>query len=1805
MVRSIRFIVLWSIIMACVVSPGATNTEEATGNETLQIVSHRFLTDGEIKENDWRLEITFSHPVPLLRLYNFIMLEQNGTPQRISFKSVKGAAAVSAGEDQDSLVTTVVIAPAAVVAARFQNKIKISAGLIDASGDHVLLKDWLLEFTSETTFTITSIEPSDKEDRIKVHFSDWVTLDRFRKNLKINPFVSLRWYDSHIDKNKNILNLRGNFERGRTYLITLPADFRSNSDKLYSKTKYRFTMPDQAPAIKFEQKGNIIERDSRQLLSIQLMNVDEVLFEGISIPPILAPMVSGYLSKHLKKRSQKKIPPEQDALNVPDLNHFLEETNQKLVQKAASFPEYQTFLGEYYEEKQLFFRKSSPNEWQNFSMPLTFRKNKKKGGIEVIRLLNNKGHSQTDFRVFRITDIGLTVKRSGSALLLWATSLRTGQPLADVSVLAYTRDSAIHAVGKTDGQGILLIDPDASYPTIKFNTRDEKNMTQSPVQCDRITNLVASTPDDCSYLEIGSTGYLKLPGIDHRNFQAGKSTVLKGYVFTERGIYRPGATVHFKGFIREYAQGEIRTPSEYTCRLLINDARNEEYYRHEMTISKFGTISGEITLNSYDPLGTYTLFIKDKSGKKVLAKRSFQVQEFRAPRHYADITFKQGSRPNSEYINWPRQEQYLTCNIKGNYYAGGPLKHGQVRWKTYFAGTKFKVAAQPDFTFGYPGDFQKDLLESGDSMLDEKGDALITVPLNQSVLSGLYSLEMTASVIDFDGRVASTTEVYQIQPDFLVGIRNHKKTVDVGDNQQLTLIVVDRKGKIIKTGKVTVDVFQQGWSYVRKRNQYGNIYWASHRVWRRSYSQGIHLNNGTALFDFDFAMSGQYLIKVSYTHQEQTFVSGTTYNVQGYYYGYDYESRSKPYEKIDIIPDKSEYEVGDIMKVKIRSGKPIKHALLTIEQESILQEKYISALNETINITLSDSSAPNVYISVLGIIPRGEFPIYKEQYDSESPTFVFGTTQVAVKQKIQKMALSINMDREFSPALPGSELSFQLATTDGHGRGVQSEIAVCVVDERVLALTAFTTPTLDKFLRFQKPLAVFTFESRLNLLKQTPFELLQNQPLTGGGGFRAGQDIPSQIRKNFNPVAYFNPGLITDEAGMAVVKCTLPDTMTTYRVYAVACDPGARFATSQKALKVVKDFYLEPGLPRFFRTGDSFSCYISAFNKTESHGPVKFQAQSDENISLSKPEGTFQLGSFDRVLLPLEGTAIRAGTATMTFSGFFQNRDDALKIDVPLHSPYVFTTDYVFGTFTSQTDITYSFPDGTTGIPFQELEEDSVEVLLILSGSPFLRLSGGFRYLLKYPYGCIEQTSSGVMPLAALRDLVEKELIYSITLEETDVFINSGVERLLSMQTESGGFSYWPGHFRPNKWGTLYALAALTMAEKSGVEIPADRLRKAHQYLVREIMEHPKQNHIFKAMAAYLLALKNNLSEQTFQLVSDNLENQPRQAANLCLLAAYHMNYMAPDKLEATLRRVLDKPDEYAGADYFYAHHREKAIATLAASTILPHSQVANQEAQRLLGGINRRGIWTSTADTGWALLALGKFFSESSFNQDELKVTITYAGGEPQTFMLDPKRNKTISFPAQAFWQKPKLSVSVEPEATLLYQLVTKFPRIDYQKAGYQNGFEIEKTIKNTDGSDTIRLGDIVEVTIKISIPERSYRFIALNDPLPAGLVAINSALKTEESVDDGLDRGEGYWWNYWDPKGYYRFRPNHFEIRDDRVLVFKDYAWPSSYQYSYYARAVCPGSFTVPSTFIQLMYSPKICAYTPSKKITILPQQ
>ena len=1669
-------------------------------------------------------------------------------------------------------------------------------------------KNAVSTYNSKKHFTIKEILPDPENEAVKIVFSDPTPVEILQGTLRFLPQVKLNWDGSTMSP-QGVLTLKGAFRYGSPHYINLPETLEVKG-KTYVPTVTKFTMPDRLVRVEFVENKRVIERDSRQLLHVRTVNIQHVFWEGLRVPPVLLPQA---------------LAAEQAKQDLGTTLTQLKTAMAELEPLIKGTPAFAPFTGQPVQENQLFPAGGEKNQLKAVSLHLSFRRDKERGALELIRVKDNREGSAaaTEPRLFRLTDLGLTYKLGQQQLLLWVNSLKAGSPASRVQVLAFTRQSEVFPLGVTGQDGVLIAGPQ-ERDGISLRQLGAFKPVKRQVALKDIAFLMAGTDGDVSFIEVQPEGNIKPKDIRQVSGPATPRN-LKGQVFTERGVYRPGEKVFFKGTVREYKNGAIESPQGIPVTFTVVNSKGEQVFRSEDKLSDFGAAAGEMATEPHWAVGAYTLTMGygadtgvvteaskeeeepeyDDDGQKVVkpqtgdATITFQVQEFKAPRHFTQIAFERVKRADRRYVNRERQAELVKVVISSGYYVGGAVNNGQVRWKIHQSRTDYQVPGYEGYSFGCEGKEQGDLIESGQGILDATGRTEVEFPLDKNLLSGRQGLMVVATVVDFDGRAATSTKHFQVDPEFLVGVSHHPDKIQMGDIQDLKLVVVDRKGKRVGDGALKAEILQRSWTYVAKRNDQGDVFWEDATIWKKTLATDVALKKGDGAFRFDCGEGGRFILTFTYTDDKgRSFMSSTPFKVAWEYRSE--EKKDRPYEPLGLWADRPAYKPGDIANITLSPRVPVSWYLVTVERDGVLTHQLVQAGQDlkTLPLPIKPNYAPNVYVSVLGLSPRGEFPVHSGRYDTEAPGFVWGTLNLAVLKEPEGLEIKINPAAPELKAEPGAQVTLDLAVAGLQGKAVEAEMAVAVVDESVLALTGFKTPNLDRLTRFDLPLQVFTGELRPDLIHQTPFYPSKIEPLTGGGGMSG--EMLSKLRKRFQAVAYFNPAVRTDAQGKAQVSFTLPDNIAGYRVYVVAADRGSRFANAERQLISAKDFYLEPGLPGYFIRGDSFRFLVAAFNTRPAKGPMQFRAHAQGGLTIAAPE-TAQLEPKGSAKLPVTGTATATGPVKVRLAGEFQGKQDEVELNLKVDSGLVRDTTSLFGSFTGAREVKLPLPAYLTRAEAGKLNLEEIQAVLTLSGTPFTRLTRPIRYLLHYPYGCVEQTSSGVLGLAALRGLIQSGHISGVEIGEVDRFIKVGIDRLFTMQTGDGEFVYWPGHRYAHPWGTIYAVAALSVAKAQGITVWEEGLAKSVKQL-RDSLYHRDMPAARRAFTCYLLAMNQSLEPNGYWRAKEDEPRMTREGKLLMLLAAKDAGILSPSELQTALKSLLAaKEVSYISFwEEFDALYRGPALELLATQSIMPDDPATGRAAQKLLAGLGKDGRWTSTSDTGWALLALGEHFKGVVFEEGTSEVTVTLPQGAAQTLTLDPGGARRLTLDPEAFLKNPVVKLKGRPNRAWLYQLDFTAPRLDLADQGAEQGFKVTKTVKNTDGTEVIKVGDLVKVSLLVDVA-RSQKYVVLDDPLPAGLMAVNTAFTTEESVPAGKEEEDGDYFEYFAPDGAIRFRPNFFEIREDRVLAFRDQVYSGSYRFEYYARAVCEGSFVMPSTQAAAMYSPEVRGFSPQGKLTV----
>ena len=482
---------------------------------------------------------------------------------------------------------------------------------------------------------------------------------------------------------------------------------------------------------------------------------------------------------------------------------------------------------------------------------------------------------------------------------------------------------------------------------------------------------------------------------------------------------------------------------------------------------------------------------------------------------------------------------------------------------------------------------------------------------------------------------------------------------------------------------------------------------------------------------------------------------------------------------------------------------------------------------------------------------------------------------------------------------------------------------------------------------------------------------------------------------------------------------------------------------------------------------------------------------------------------------------------------------------------------------------------------------------LQVSKEPTLELGHGFQYLLRYPYGCIEQTTSSAFPLLYLPDLANRTFDKSMGKDAAREYVMSGVWRILSMQQGNGGFSYWPGYNEPCPWGTSYATHFLVEAKKAGYEIPPSSLQRALKAIRESLDSNAHENDNYgnlydqRAYACYVLAIAGE-PEHPWQ--ARMLEMKDKLSYYARLMNASAMLVQGDPKRAVVLLKELGLPGagERDQGGCFNSPNRNAALLLSAWLDIDPK----NDDVMKLVHTLSKtkiNGYWGTTQDNAMALMALGKYTRRIKQESPDFKAMITLPNGTTEAFDQSKDRKWLIERS-----ETGAILLTNQGPGNLYYSFESEGVPLDlpeyYQKLAAKNqGMSVQREWLDDEGNSMditkLKQNDLVVGKITLNTNGNNYDNIAIEDLLPAGLEIENPNLDTTQSLPWIKEKSE------WCARR---------DIRDDRILLFTKRISGASTFY-YLARAVTPGKYVVPPVSGECMYEPDIRSVTSQSEMII----
>jgi uncharacterized protein YfaS (alpha-2-macroglobulin family) len=1252
-------------------------------------------------------------------------------------------------------------------------------------------------------------------------------------------------------------------------------------------------------------------------------------------------------------------------------------------------------------------------------------------------------------------------------------------------------------------------------------------------------------------------------------------------LFTERGVYKPGDVVHLKGFARNLGDEKSTLPAGKKLKVKVKDAKDRDVFEEEIALSEFGSFAAEITLPT-ETLGRYRVTAEGEEGDHLSGIDSFQVQQY---------------RPNAFEILIPAPpattgSAQLDLAVAAKYFMGKPLVKAKLTWSLVARDDAFKPEGLEDYAFcNAVEDFRlnraldriSQFNAQGDAAVDATGIAKVATPLPINPKAPQpRAAKLLCEVTDLSQQTVSESRAFvQHSSDFYLGFRRMDTVFKEGTPLDIQVIAVATDGKPLSAPvKSTVRLKRITWQTNRLATAGDTTEFDSKAqldvVWERELSITPGLGSdrkpiAAAVTDVITGKPGEYLLEATGKDaQGHDVLTSVNFEVAGR--GETVWNYRNPYA-IDLATDKDSYEPGQTATILVKT--PIAgDALVTVERDSVLRSfvTHLTGNSPSIQVAVAETDAPNVFVSVL--LLRGANDSTRK---IKAPEYRIGYCELRVMRPADK--LTVQVKPKDAAVKPGDKVELEADVRDVTGKPVvDTEIVLYAVDEGVLSLTGYKTPDPFAYFNQKRTLGVQTNLTLPTLLKEDTEESdFANKGYLIGDG-KGGPPLVNGLRKNFLACAFWNATLRTDAQGHVHAEFVAPDSLTRYRVIAVAASKQNQFGTAESAFEINKPVMVEASIPHFANLGDKLVLRGVLHNTTDLAGEADVELKLDATAKAGEVKRHVTLPAHGSIPVDFPAEIIAIGKGQWSWSVNFVSTDkkteyhDALQSEVNIGYPAPLVREVESKRIeTSEAEL--------KRISDPQIIEGSGQATVDIANTRVIELRESLRYLLHYPYGCIEQTTSSLLPWLLVRDLRDTLTELAKTDAEIANSVNHGINLLMSMRTSSGGLSFWPGGREPTFWGSAYAGLALALAQKQGFSVPNQESKDLFEYLSKELRGMAKDATGYglsaQCLAVYTLAVAGKPEAAYHDLLFQKRAKLGAEDRALVALAVIE------SKGPATMIEELLKTPVASGGyldQFFGSVSRETALHLLAWSLYQPKSPRVDELAVELF---RRRsnGHWSTTQANAWSLLSLATYLRQVESGDknatgqilwDKATAPFTVSKDKPLVTTTFPIVNKTAAEPIRLTKSGGQVFSDVTVEAR---PKVMERPR---QDRGY--GITRRYSKVGDDGTlsaaENLQVGDRILVTLDVDVRQRA-TYLAVEDPLPSVFEAINPEFKSQE-VAAGETLGTEWVSDY-------------HELREDRAVFFSDVLYPGHYTLRYLARVITAGETIAASAKIEEMYHPE----------------
>ncbi len=1408
-----------------------------------------------------------------------------------------------------------------------------------------------------------------------------------------------------------------------------------------------------------------------------------------------------------------------------------------------------------------FNTNAKPNKRTVSHLPVEDITELKAPGLYVA-VMKQPGQFDNNYQMayFFVSDIGLHARRYGQRFEVYAASLRTGQPLPKVELTLYTQATervkhGILAKAFTDAQG-------RTY----FETLPET-----------VKLLTAQLNNHLSFL------FLDDPALDLSEFNISglRAQAVEIFMYGPRNIYRPGETVYVSALLRNEdgrtliappLHAKLKRPDGREIQTWVWQSQTLGYYAKTFDLPKDAQ-TGQWWLEAYtDP--------NDSTPTQVY---HFQVEEFLPERMKLTL-----SSP-SDYLK-PQQE--LEVQVAGLYLYGAPAVNNRFTATLQIRPHRHPLDTLPEFYFGREDgyrDYREDFI---DETLDETGQFQIkTQPVEKPAdLTAPLEVKTVVSLFETGGRPVTRAIQRTLWPaSALIGLRPLFK-VEEGDtagagipqagNVQFEVIKINREGQLLAASELAVQLIREDRDY----------YWHfNNGAWQMDYreaeypEQRLNLNLTTAqrtLLTVPVNNYGRYRLEVLDPATKLTTM--LRFNTWGWYGDEDTQGAARP-DKVMLHLDKPAYRAGETIQLKVLPPHAGEGLIMVETREKPLwsSQQSIPAEGAIIQIPVAKEwQQHDLYISAL-VLRQGQS---KFAAPVMTPNRALGLIHLPLDRSDRQLQIQLQTSTKIQPEtlLP---VKVKVDNLPAHSLAM---VTIAAVDVGILNLTNFVTP--DPYHHFFAPRSYQV--DMYDLYGQVIENLagVRAKLRFGGDAALAGGKRPDAKIKI---VSLFTGPVTLNDQGEAEITLAIPDFNGRLRIMAVAFSED-RFAAAETEVTVVAPIVTEISTPRFLATGDKSLLSLDVHNLSGKTQSFQLTVSATPPLVLDELAIPITLNDQQKNTLrvPLRGgDEFGVGQINLALQGPEITLQRHWELGV--RPPYAGERIVLRETLTpgQLVSIDQHLAD--------HLMPKTVMVDALISTKPPLNVRSAFQFLLQYPYGCLEQTTSSAYPLLYVTEAIAKRLeISPLSNQERQKRLEVAFTRLATMQKANGGFGLWSSQDSEENWLTPYVLNFLLDAKAQGFAIPESMLERGVKRLLEQLQATLENNFAInyqdrrqdksamlaaKAFAAYVLARLNRAPLGTLRTLYEQqltLANSPLPMIHLGL--ALYLQGDQPRGLKA-LEQALKQPYETTSG---YHGDYGSALRDLTLLLYLLHKHQIQAFAKgELWKGLNQllpEYHWFSTQERN-ALFLLGLAMLSNSATEERLLQLQLGSQSQTVRFQDHWQRRFTLAeLQTGIQWQAPD-NLYLELEVT---GYPAQLPVED------QSQVKLERSFYTLDGNPIedrpLEVGELLLAFISLRSENNNIDNGLLVDFLPAGLEIENPNLLHSQNLEEfevaGVKLQEAMKQEAKNLK--------HQEYRDDRFLTALRLPKNHTVRLFYLVRVVTPGTYLLPPPSFEDMYRPAIRA-------------